>query len=101
MTEREGKAPDNIDVAYVAHLARLHLTEEEVETFQGQLGQVVEYMQQIAELDLDGIEPTSHAHPVHNVFREDAARPGIDRDAVLANAPAVRDGQFAVPKIVE
>ena len=66
---------DPVDVAYVAHLARLHLTEEETESFQGQLDQVIAYVRQIGRLDLEGIEPTSHVRPVQNVFREDACRP--------------------------
>ena len=90
-----------IDVAYVARLARLHLTEPEREAFQRQLEQIVDYVRKIGELDLADIEPTSHAHPVQNVFRDDVCRPGIDRGAVLANAPEAVDGQFAVPKIVE
>jgi aspartyl-tRNA(Asn)/glutamyl-tRNA(Gln) amidotransferase subunit C len=90
-----------IDVAYVARLARLHLTEEEVRTFGGQLKDIVAYMRKIGQLDLRGIEPTSHTHPLQNVFRRDEIRPGLDRDAVLANAPAHAGEQFIVPKIVE
>ena len=58
-------------------------------------------VQKLGELDVSGIEPTSHAHPVHNVFREDAVRPGLDLDQVLENAPAVIEDQFKVPRIVE
>ena len=92
---------DRIDVAYVAHLARLHLTGEEVDTFQHQLEDIVGYVRKIAELDVTGIEPTSHAHDVHNVFRRDEAGPGLERDTVLANAPERTGDQFKVPKIVE
>jgi len=101
MTEGERAAAGGIDVAYVAHLARLHLTDEELHTFQGQLGDIVDYVRQLGELDLDGIEPTSHAQPVYNVFRPDEVREGLDRDAVMDNAPASRAGQFSVPRIVE
>lgn len=90
-----------IDVAYLARLARLHLDQDEVRTFQAQLGQVVEYVRQIDELDLDGIEPTSHASAVTNVFREDNVRQGLDPDRALSNAPAQSNGQFRVPRIVE
>ena len=99
MTEK----PDNaeIDVAYVARLARIALTEDEARTFQAQLGDIVEYVRKIGRLDLEGIEPTSHAHPVQNVFRHDEARAGLDHEDVMANAPREVDGQFIVPKIVE
>lgn len=90
-----------IDVRYVANLARLDLTEAEIATFQGQLAQVVDYVQSINALDVTGIEPTSHAHPQQNVFRADEPRPSLDRAEVMRNAPASREGQFIVPKIVE
>ena len=92
---------ERIDVRYVAHLARLHLTDEEAATFQRQLEETVGYVRKIEELDLDGIEPTSHAHLVQNVFRSDEAREGLDHDDVLENAPLSEQGQFIVPKIVE
>ncbi|MBA4387412.1 MAG: Asp-tRNA(Asn)/Glu-tRNA(Gln) amidotransferase GatCAB subunit C [Verrucomicrobia bacterium] len=92
---------DRIDVAYVAKLARLYLSPAEQAMFQGQLDQVVGYIRKIAELDLSGIEPTSHSHPVNNVFRKDLPRTGLDRDKILANAPEQFNGQFIVPKIVE
>ena len=90
-----------IDVEYVARLARVNLTAEEVRTFGAQLKEIVAYVRKIDKLDLTGIEPTSHAHAVLNVFRADEVRPGLDRDAVLAHAPAQAGGQFVVPKIVE
>lgn len=90
-----------IDVAYVAHLARLALTAEEVTLFQGQLSRIVDYVRGIQQVDVSGIEPTHHAFPVENVFRADEARPSLPREVVLRNAPASRDGHFVVPKIVE
>ena len=90
-----------IDVRYVAHLARLHLTDAEAATFQKQLDDIVGYVRKLGELDLEGIEPTSHAHPVRNVFRREETRPGLDHDEVMANAPSSVDGQFIVPKIME
>ncbi|MBN1557996.1 MAG: Asp-tRNA(Asn)/Glu-tRNA(Gln) amidotransferase subunit GatC [Lentisphaerae bacterium] len=92
---------EQIDVRYVARLARLNLTEAECARFQAQLDQVVNYVRKIREPDTAGIEPTSHAHPLENVFREDAVEPGLDRETVLANAPRTRDGLFIVPRIVE
>ena len=101
MSKKTDKQTDHIDVAYVAHLARLRLSDEEIVTFQQQLEDVVDYVQKIGELDLGSIEPTSHAHPVQNVFRKDEIRPGIAHDVVINNAPTHRDGEFLVPKIVE
>ena len=92
---------DRIDVAYVAHLARLYLSEDEVSEFQGQLEGVLGYVRKISQLDLSGIEPTSHAQLVQNVFRSDKVRPGLDHEVVMENAPVAVDGQYCVPKIVE
>ena len=97
MTEHTAK----IDVAYVAHLARLHLSSEETQAFQRQLDDILGYVRKIGELDLHDVEPTSHASLVQNVFRADCVKPSLRRDDVLANAPAQADGQFLVPKIVE
>lgn len=97
----EKAAAGGIDVAYVAHLARMHLSAEERAVFQPQLEHIVGYIQKIRELDLTGIDPTSHARPLLNVFRADEVRPGLERDAALANAPARSDDLFLVPKIVE
>ena len=101
MSEESTKPTDRIDVSYVAHLARLSLTEDEQRLFQEQLEHIVDYVRKIGELDVAGIEPTSHAHPVHNVYREDTVRPGLDSDQVLENGPEVADNQFIVPRIVE
>lgn len=91
-----------VDVAYVARLARLDLTPAETAQFQSQLGQVLDYVNQLRELDVTGVEPTAHAMPVTNVFRADEpGGPGLDRDEVMANAPASRNGLFMVPRIIE
>ena len=101
MPGKHKKDTDSIDVAYVANLARIALTEEERATFQAQLAQVVEYVRKIGELDTTDIDPTAHAVAVRNVFREDEVRPGLDRQTALDNAPATIQGQFKVPQIVE
>lgn len=93
--------PDSIDVAYVARLARLQLSEEERRAFQEQLQDIVGYVRKVQELDVSSVEPMSHGIPVNNVFRTDEPVDGLPRETVLANAPAHRDGQFTVPKIVE
>ena len=101
MSGSNDKNVGEIDVGYVANLARLALSEREIELFQSQLGDVMEHVQKIRGLDLTGIEPTSHAHPVSNVFRKDEVRESLPRDVVLKNAPVPSDGQFLLPKIIE
>jgi len=90
-----------LDVAYVAHLARVHLTDDEIALFQGQMEQIVHYVEQIGQLDVDGVAPLSHTVSVSNIWRNDEPRPSIDHSAVMGNAPDERDGLIAVPKIVE
>ena len=101
MDEIDPKNVAKIDVAYVAHLARLHLDADEIKSLQPQMEAIVDLIKKIDELDVSDVEPSSHASAVTNVFREDKARDGIDRDRILANAPLEVDGQFAVPKILE
>lgn len=91
----------NLDVRDVARLARIELTDKETETFQSQLGSVLEYVEQLGRLDLAGVEPTAHANPVFNVFREDEAKPGLQRQAVLANAPHSANNLVLVTKVIE
>ncbi|MFU8781355.1 MAG: Asp-tRNA(Asn)/Glu-tRNA(Gln) amidotransferase subunit GatC [Kiritimatiellia bacterium] len=90
-----------LDVAYVAHLARLQLTDDEIALFQGQMEQIVHYVEKIGELDVSGVAPLSHTVSVSNVWREDEPRRGIQHEQVMANAPDQREGLIAVPKIVE
>ena len=88
------------DVAHVARLARLSLTDDELDTFTGQLARVIEHADDVAALDLGGVAPTAHPLPVRNVLRPDEPRPSLDRAAVLAAAPDVEDDRFRVPRIV-
>ena len=90
-----------IDVTRTANLARLELSAEETTRFHEQLQQVVDYIAQLEEVDVTGIEPTAHAVPVFDVMREDAARPGFTADEALANAPRRVGDQFHVPKVLE
>ncbi len=90
-----------IDVRYVAHLARIELSDEEIEQFQGQLEDVLQFVEQLRGLDVEGVEPTAHAVPVHNVFRPDEPRECLDRERVMENAPQSRQGHFLVPRILE
>jgi aspartyl-tRNA(Asn)/glutamyl-tRNA(Gln) amidotransferase subunit C len=88
------------DVAYVARLARLQLTAAELERFTDQLGAILDHAADVAALDTSGVEPTAHPLPLRNVLRDDVVIPSLDRDEVLAQAPAVEDGRIRVPRII-
>ena len=88
------------EVLYVARLARLEVEEAATEKLAGQIGSILDYVDQLKQVDTAGVAPTSHALALTNAFREDAVRPHIDRDLALANAPAQEEGCFLVPKIV-
>lgn len=94
--------PDsNLDVRYVANLARIDLTDEEVERFQGQLTNVLAHVAKLNSVDVSAVDATAHAHPVFNVFREDEPRPSLEKSAALANAPHQANGLVMVTKVVE
>lgn len=93
-------APE-IDVRYVAQLARLALTEEETARYQAQLGQILEFVAALQEVDVEGVEPTAHPGGLQNVLREDVAREGFSAVEALANAPRAGNGLFLVPKVIE
>jgi aspartyl-tRNA(Asn)/glutamyl-tRNA(Gln) amidotransferase subunit C len=88
------------DVAKVAKLARLTLSEAELDLFTEQLGQVLEHAKDIAALNLEGVVPTAHPFGLINVVRDDVLRPSLSREDVLAMAPDAQDGRFAVPRII-
>lgn len=92
---------EHIDVGYVAQLARLNLSEQEVTAFQGQLDQILSYVHKLDELDTEGVEPTAHAVSLENVFRKDEAHECIDREKFMRNAPAQYNHQILVPRIIE
>lgn len=92
---------DRRTVEYVARLARLELSPEELDRYGTQLAAILEYVGQIGSLDLSGVEPLAHAAETANVFREDEPRPPLDRSEALRNAPGSTDEFFVVPKIVE
>jgi aspartyl-tRNA(Asn)/glutamyl-tRNA(Gln) amidotransferase subunit C len=94
-------AATDLDVKYVAHLARLNLSPEEEQKFGSQLGQILGYIAKLNELDISQVEPTAHAVPLINVTRPDEVRPSISNEEALRNAPAKANGLFIVPKIVE
>ena len=90
-----------IDIKYVADLARLELSPEQADKLQRELGRVVEYIADLAEVDVSGVEPTAHAAPLTNVWREDVVRPSFPRAEMLANAPGViHDELIKVPRVL-
>ena len=88
------------DVAHVARLARLDLTEDEIDRFTGQLGAVLDHVADLEALDTAGVPPTAHPLPLANVLRDDLPGPSLDRAEVLSQAPAAEDGRFRVPRIL-
>jgi aspartyl-tRNA(Asn)/glutamyl-tRNA(Gln) amidotransferase subunit C len=90
-----------IDVAHVARLARLNLTEEETKLFQDQLGRVLEYAEKLREVVTTGLETAAHSAPVYDVLREDEPRPWFTAEEALGNAPRQNNDLFVVPKVME
>jgi aspartyl-tRNA(Asn)/glutamyl-tRNA(Gln) amidotransferase subunit C len=88
------------EVEKVAKLARLRLTDDELDRFTGQLAAVLDHAADLDGLDLDGVEPMAHPVPLTNVLRPDVPGDALDRDEVLAVAPAAEDGQFRVPPVL-
>ena len=88
------------DVAKVALLARLELTDGELETYTDQLAAIIDHAADVAALDLADVPPTAHPLPIENVLRSDVITPSLDRDEVLAQAPSVEDRRFRVPAIL-
>jgi aspartyl-tRNA(Asn)/glutamyl-tRNA(Gln) amidotransferase subunit C len=88
------------EVAHVARLARLELTEDELDTFTPQLAAVLEHAADVEALELDDVPPTAHPFPLANVWRADEVRDAGIRDAVLAQAPSTEDGMFRVPPVL-
>jgi aspartyl-tRNA(Asn)/glutamyl-tRNA(Gln) amidotransferase subunit C len=89
------------DVEHVARLARLALDDRELERMREQLANILAYIDKLRTLDVEGVEPTSHAVPMVNVMRDDATRPCLPPEEALANAPDRVDDMFRVPRIIE
>jgi aspartyl-tRNA(Asn)/glutamyl-tRNA(Gln) amidotransferase subunit C len=94
-------ASAELDVKYVAHLARLALTPDEEKKLGAQLGHILGYIEKLRELDVSNVEPTAHAVPMVNVTRADEIRPSLPHEDALRNAPRQASGLFIVPKVVE
>lgn len=95
-----GQSPQ-LDIDYVARLARLALTDAEKHAFAHQLGDVLSYIEQLKAVDVTGVEPTAHAFEVVNVWQEDVPSPALPVEKALQNAPAARDSMIVVPKVVD
>ncbi|MBI5442303.1 MAG: Asp-tRNA(Asn)/Glu-tRNA(Gln) amidotransferase subunit GatC [Deltaproteobacteria bacterium] len=89
------------EVLHVAKLARLELGPEEVEKLTSQLSGILDYVEQLGELDLEAVEPMAHVHELVNAFREDVPTASLPNEAVLRNAPEAEAGCFKVPKVIE
>jgi aspartyl-tRNA(Asn)/glutamyl-tRNA(Gln) amidotransferase subunit C len=92
--------PVDIDIARVANLARLALSDDELEAFGAQLGDILEHAERVQALPTEGVPPTSHPLPMVNAFREDEVGECLDPESFLSEAPDVADGQFRVPRIL-
>ena len=89
------------EVLQVANLARLAFDEAEIQLFTHHLGQILDYIDKLNELDTADVPPTSHVLPVRNVFKKDEVWPSYPREVVLQNAPSAREGHFEVPKVID
>ncbi|MGD1978960.1 MAG: Asp-tRNA(Asn)/Glu-tRNA(Gln) amidotransferase subunit GatC [Akkermansiaceae bacterium] len=94
-------ADPHIDVRYVANLARINLTDEEVARFGDQLDHIMGYIEKLSEVDIDGIEPTAHAYSLSNRVREDVPVESLPPSGLLSNAPDQANNQLRVPKVVD
>lgn len=88
------------EVLHVASLARLEIDPASVDKFASQIGQVLEYVDTLNQVDTRGVAPTTHAISLTNAFRDDIVKSSIDRDAAMSNAPGQEDGNFQVPKVI-
>lgn len=93
--------PIDIDIAYVARLARIDLSSEELARFGGQLGVILEHAARVQDLPTEDIPPTAHPLAIVNAFRPDDVRPSLEQAVVLGQAPASEDGYFRVPPALE
>ena len=91
----------DLDVVYVARLARINLTDAEATVFQKQLSDVLNYVEKLHQADVSHVEAAAHALPIYNVFREDMPRDWFTAEEALSNAPRQANGLFIVPKVVE
>ena len=94
-------AATDVDIKYIAHLARIEITPEEEKNLRDKLGNIITFIEKLKELDVTNVEPTAHAVPMVNVTRVDEVTPSLPHEEAMRNAPAAANGLFVVPKIVE
>ena len=94
-------AATDVDIKYIAHLARIEITPEEEKNLRDKLGNIITFIEKLKELDVTNVEPTAHAVPMVNVTRLDEVMPSLPHEEAMRNAPAAANGLFVVPKIVE
>ena len=92
---------DEKQVRHIGHLSRLDLTDEEVARFGQQLSAILDYVDQLSEVNTEGVEPSAHALPVHNVYRVDEVGESLTTEAALSNAPDRDETFFRVPKVLD
>lgn len=90
-----------INIAHIATLARLQLTDDEKTRYAGQLDNILTYIDTLTRYDLGSVEPTAHAMPVFDVLRADEPRPGFTQEEALSNAPKRTADQFQIPKVID
>lgn len=103
MAETQGTQPtlDETQVRHVAKLSRLKLNDADVKRYSGQLMSILDYVKQLSEVNVDGIEPMAHPLPLQNVLREDVVDPSLPVEKALANAPGREGPFFTVPKVLD
>ena len=89
------------EIEYLAHLARIQLTAEELQRFAGQLDEILAYVEKLKKAKTEGVSPTSHVLPLTNVFREDKLQPSLPHEAALSNAPEKQGPFFKVPQVID
>jgi aspartyl-tRNA(Asn)/glutamyl-tRNA(Gln) amidotransferase subunit C len=94
-------AASDFNLDHLAHLARLELTADEKARFAAQLGDVINYISLLKEVEVSGVEATAHAYPLFNVLADDVVQPALSVEAALRNAPERRDNMIVVPKVVD
>ncbi len=89
------------DVKHIAKLSKLDLTEQELEKYTNELSSIVDFANELSNIDVEGVKPTAHILDIKNVFRKDEVQPSYDREEILKNAPSKDAGCVSVPKVVE
>lgn len=101
MAKSENKSITVDEVRHISHLCRLQLSQEDIDRFTADLGEIIDYVNQIQKLDTSGIDPTFQTAPLSNIFREDIIKKSLSPEEVLSNAPDRESDYFRMPRIME